>query len=180
MRDTPCATNADLCTKGVPNCLLSCSSLIFLQPQLLASLGGGGNLAPHRQHDIAGAHHEFSIAFGEHALRNVDVVLQADTDVSASQPRLSDDGNFHPANSERRPCGPPGQEISCVQQGLGRRRKAVFDAHDEGPEARPFKHAFLDQIQRQMNIARVEDLEFRLDAGFANRVSASCARSSAY
>ncbi len=91
--------------------------------------------------------------------------------MTACQPRLTDDGELVAANPEGRPHGAGRQQVARIEQCLRGCREAVFHPGDERPQAGAVEHTVLDKIQRQMNVAGIEDFEFRFDACLADDVS---------
>ncbi|ABA52551.1 hypothetical protein BURPS1710b_A2129 [Burkholderia pseudomallei 1710b] len=133
------------------------------QAELAAPLGG-------RQHARAETLDDLPRTLDERAVRRVhaavepQVVLEADAHVAAEQHRLREHRHLHPADAEARPMRAGRQVVDHRLHRAGVGGRAPRNAEAELEERRIVEEPFLQQLLREPQVARVEDLELRLHA----------------
>ena len=100
---------------------------------------------------------------GLDAAAEVEVVLQADTDVAAEEDRLRHPRHLHPAQRERRPDSTFGQLVDHGGEQRRVRGGAVRNVHAQLEERRGVDPALLDELPREPEVTRVEDLHLDAD-----------------
>src|SRR5690242_8881915 len=127
---------------------------------------GGRNFAAQFAHDARGPLDKLGIAHGEDALAEIDVILHADTDISAEGKRHRAQGQLIFPDAHHLPRRSLRDGIQHRQQVGGRRWNSTLDAENKAEMQGRYERASLDEIQRILDMAEVVDLQLIANAAF--------------
>src|SRR5208283_2180234 len=134
--------------------------------QPLASLARREHTRTQLLDESAGALDELRIR-REHALLEIEIVLEPDAHVAAEQHGLRHHRQLHSTDPERRPQRTRRQRIAQGEHGLAARGGSVLDAEAELKERRALDEPLAQQLLGELDVAELEYLDLRADARLA-------------
>jgi hypothetical protein len=120
--------------------------------------------------DPPGPRDQRRIALGQHAARQIEVILQPHAHMPAQDHRLRHHRELRAADAEGGPDAAGRDELLQRQHGLRGGGRAPGDAEAKLEPGRRLEQAALDHIGRQHGVAEVEDLQLGLHAGLADHL----------